>query len=97
MINSVTLLGILKERDQNEEAIRYLAVERDYKDSHGHFECDRLPLMYWTRDQKNVLFSLPEESLVVIRGRIETQNKIAIIIVESLNLVLGSGGKIESL
>lgn len=97
MINSVTVLGVLKANDENHEGVRFLEVERDYKDSYGNFQKDMLPLMYWTRDEKNVLFSLNDETLIVARGRIETFEDIIIIVVESLNLLSSKKNKVESL
>ena len=64
MINHVSLNGVLLERESN-SPIRYIEVTLQYKDDLGVYPKDIFPLMMWSRDDRNSLFSYSEALSVV--------------------------------
>lgn len=92
MINLVTVVGLLKEADL-EKCIRYIEIEREYKNENGVFVHDKIPLMYWTRDAKNRLFSFKEDSIVIIKGRLEKEVDLIYILVEAITFLHANSNK----
>ena len=84
MLNSVTIIGALQLRSSDDKRIRYLEVERYYSNFKESIIKDFVPLMNWNKDIKGEIFSLPDKSLVAIRGRLEVENKILVVVVETI-------------
>ena len=83
MINSVCIIGSLKEIDPFDNRVRYLLVERFYS-SFIKDEIDLIPICNWNKEAKGELFNYKNGSLVAIRGRIETLNQKIIIVCETI-------------
>lgn len=83
MLNSVVLMGTLKEKiDDN---IRILEVERDYKDNEGIFRCDRIKVKYWSNSSTCTFMQIKEGVPVLIKGRFESIDDKIYVIVESFD------------
>lgn len=79
MISNVFLIGILSAPIT--DTVRYLQVERNYKNSEGAFVTDRIPVIYWTKTANSFFMGLKEGSYVAVRGRMETHDKVGLIVV----------------
>lgn len=84
MLNSVTIIGALLSRSPIDKRIRYLEVERYYSNFKESIVKDEVPIMNWNRDSRGEIFSLPDKSLVAIRGRLEVESKLLVIVVETI-------------
>lgn len=84
MLNSVCVIGSLLEVSKEDPRIRFLLLERVYSNFKDHIITDKIPIMNWNKQAKGEIFSLPDHSLVVIRGRIESLEEKIIIITESI-------------
>ena len=83
-MNFVSLIGKLKGVDDNH--YRYLEVARP--DSATTAENLLIPCKYWTLDNSNLLTSLKEGTMLVIRGRIEQDSTIGVfVLVENVTVV----------
>ena len=83
MLNSVCIIGSLKQKDCKDERIRYLYVERFYSYFINN-EFDLVPLCNWNKENKGELFNFKDDALVAIRGRIETLNQKIVIVCETI-------------
>ena len=84
MLNSVSIIGALKNKDKLDARIRYLQVERCYDYSGIEKELDIVPLVNWNKEPTGEIFIFPDSTLVAIRGRIETVNQKMVIVVETI-------------
>ena len=83
MIISVCIIGALRDRCPQDERIRYLLVERFYS-TFINDEVDLVPICNWNKENKGEIFSFKENSLVAVRGRIESLNNFVVIVVETI-------------
>lgn len=80
-MNSVTLIGKL----QNSIDARTRIVEIVRTDGDGTI---KIPLRHWTRDENTLLNTLKEGAYVMIRGRIDNDDKIGIYVVtEQISII----------
>lgn len=84
MLNSVSIIGSLSKVDEKEPRIRYLLVERYYSNFSDNIEVDKIPICNWNKENKGEIFSFKENSLVAVRGRIESLNNFVVIVVETI-------------
>ena len=84
MLNSVSIIGSLSKVDEKESRIRYLLVERYYSNFSNNIEVDKIPICNWNKENKGEIFSFKENSLVAVRGRIESLNNFVVIVVETI-------------
>lgn len=84
MLNSICLVGSLVEIDNKEPRIRYLLVERVYTNFSDNLIIDKIPLCNWNKEVKGEIFTFKNNSLVAVRGRIETLNNNVVIVVETI-------------
>ena len=84
MLNSVSIIGSLSKVDEKEPRIRYLLVERYYSNFSDNIEVDKIPFCNWNKENKGEIFSFKENSLVAVRGRIESLNNFVVIVVETI-------------
>ncbi|HNX16089.1 MAG TPA: hypothetical protein PKO28_01750 [Bacilli bacterium] len=85
MISSVVLTGYLHEVIEE----RFRLVKTSAEDAFHPYEelVSMIPVLYWTRDQKNPLLSSAKGSYIVIRGHIECDKKIGLyILAETIQL-----------
>lgn len=94
MINHISLNGVLKNKDEF-YPIRYIEVTRQYKSEDGIYHKDIVPLMMWTKNEKNALFSYRDGTFVAIDGRIEMFQDKVVVIVESIMYLLGADVEIN--
>ena len=83
MLNSVCLIGSLKHRDKKDARIRYLLVERIFS-TFINDEVDYVPICNWNKEKRGEVFLHKDDSLVAIRGRIETLNGQIVIVCETI-------------
>lgn len=83
MLNSLSIIGSLLSVDETDKSIRYLLVERVYS-TNSKLEIDTIPLMNWNKSFKGELFVLPNNTMVAIKGRLETFNNKVVVICESI-------------
>ena len=83
-MNYVSLVGHIKHK--KDDKTRFLEVSRP--ESVDSADNMLVPCRYWTLDNNNLLTSLKEGLLVVIRGRIDVDDKIgAYVIVEQVLII----------
>lgn len=83
-MNSVSIIGALKQVDEKDPRIRYLFVERIYSTISFNSEIDLIPLVNWNKEPSGEIFVFPDSTMVAIRGRIETLNQKLVIVVETI-------------
>ncbi|MDD6302625.1 MAG: hypothetical protein PUA56_04940 [Bacillales bacterium] len=81
-MNSVTIIGVLKNRDEKNPEIRYIMLRRDYEISSSQGQDDLIGIMNWDKGSKGEIFSFKDESQVAIKGRIEIYLNRPVIICE---------------
>ena len=80
-MNSVTIIGKL----QNSIDARTRIIEIIREDGDGTI---KVPLKHWTKDENTLLNTLKEGAYVMIRGRIEVDEKIGIYVVsEQISII----------
>ena len=84
MLNSICLVGSLVEIDNKEPRIRYLLEERVFTNFADNLIIDKIPLCNWNKEVKGEIFTFKNNSLVAVRGRIETLNNNVVIVVETI-------------
>lgn len=84
MLNSVTVIGALKAQSSIDKRVRYLEIERYYSNFKDSIIKDEIPLMNWNKEPKGEIFSLPNGSMVAIRGRLEVIDTLVVIVVETI-------------
>lgn len=79
MISSVVVAGYLGKKMSG----GYRIVKTKFKDALEPFKCvvSEIPVLNWTRDEKNYLNDMEEGTFVVIKGHLEKVDKIGIYIV----------------
>lgn len=87
MLTNVFILGQIS--DVISDNLRYLEVERPYKENSGHFSTDKIPVVFWKRIPKDYFMTLKLGTYVAIRGRLETMEKIGVVIVADYVEFLG--------
>ena len=79
MISDVVISGNLSDRNPIDE--RFVDLETISIDGlSGKEIINKIPLLYWTRDVNNSLTRLKSGIFLVIRGRIEREEKIGLYI-----------------
>jgi hypothetical protein len=88
MITNVMAIGLMDEIITDN--IRYLLIERHYRESNGMFMVDRIPIRYWTRSVNSYFMSMRKGTLVGVKGRIEMVEGVGLCIMceffETLNI-----------
>ena len=85
MISDIVLSGIVSEKIDNRFRMLKTCQKRlsDGKEEEYH-----IPLLYWSRDNSNLLTSLKDGSKVLIQGRLESDKKIGLyVLVNVLQIV----------
>lgn len=76
-MNSIVLVG--KIAGELNEKTKYLEIGRiEYSEEDNNI---LVPVRYWTRDRRNFFQGLEKGKLVAIRGRIDTDKKIGLLII----------------
>jgi hypothetical protein len=90
MISNVMVIGLMD--DVISSNTRYILVQRGYRNVEGVFVEDKIPIRYWTRAENNYFMTMNKGTLVGIRGRLETDSGIGVLIMcdflETLHLPL---------
>lgn len=85
MISNIVLSGIVS--DKIDSRFRILKASQN-RLSDGKEEEYHIPLLYWSRDNSNLLTSLKEGTKILVQGRIETDKKIGLyVLVNILQIV----------
>ncbi len=80
-MTSVYIYGSIKHLDSEKEKV-YLEVERGYKDKNGVINKDLIPCKYWSKNTKNILFKLKDGTKLIVKGRLEKEDEVLVIIEE---------------
>lgn len=64
----------------------YIEVERGYKNQNGIIEKDLLLCRHWSKEKRNIFSIIKDDTLLLVKGRLETENNITIIIVEEFKV-----------
>ncbi|MDY0345077.1 MAG: hypothetical protein WCR77_00550 [Bacilli bacterium] len=86
MISDVFLTGRLSE--PLNETIRLVEIDRMIPEQ-GKFVVDKIPVLYWSKEPRSRFMKLTTGSLVVIRGRLQFEATIGLIIVAEQLAILG--------
>jgi|GEM_PF-664854 len=86
MISDVFLTGRLSEPVS--ATVRLVEIERMIPEQ-GKFVIDKIPVLYWSKEPRSRFMKLTTGSLVVIRGRIQIEGAIGLVIVAEQLAVLG--------
>lgn len=86
MISDVFLTGRLSEALN--ETIRIVEIDRMIPEQ-GKFVVDKIPVSYWSNEPRSRFMKLTSGTLVVVRGRIQIEGKIGLIIVAEQLAILG--------
>lgn len=86
MISDVFITGRLS--GPINETMRFVEIDRVIPE-HGKFVVDKIPVAYWSKEPKSRFMKLDDGVLVVIRGRLESEAKIGLIIVAEQLAILG--------
>ena len=73
-MNSITLVG--KIRGSLDAKTRLVEVNRPSGDS--NIDPISIPLRHWTREEKTLLSTLKDGTVVIVRGRLDHDNKIGL-------------------
>jgi hypothetical protein len=85
MISSIVITGYLNEIINE----KFRLVKTCAEDAFQPYEelVSYIPVLYWTRDQKNPLLSTKKGTYIVIRGHLESDNKNGLyILAETIQL-----------
>ena len=90
MISNVMVIGLMDDVVSNNT--RYICVQRGYRNVEGIFVEDKIPIRYWTRATNNYFMTMAKGTLVGVRGRLETDQEVGVLIMsdflETLHLPL---------
>lgn len=78
MISDVFLTGRMG--DKIDDDLRYIELDRPVPVSRK-FVCDKIPVSYWTHQALSSFMKLSVGALITLRGRLEINEKLGIIIV----------------
>ena len=81
MINHISMTAVLLDVDKEKSNVRYIEVQRNYKDNKGHYQKDVFPCMMWSKKDKGSLFVHKVGTVVAIDGRVEIEDNITYIII----------------
>lgn len=70
MVTTVMIVGEISEVIMNN--VRYLLVERSYRNYDGQFIVDKIPCQHWAKATNNYFMTIKNGTLVCVRGRLET-------------------------
>ena len=86
MISDVFLTGRLGEAINN--TVRIVEIDRMVPE-HGKFIIDKIPVSNWSKEPRSRFMKISGGTLVVIRGRIQIDEQIGLIIVAEQLAILG--------
>ncbi|MDD4154168.1 MAG: hypothetical protein PHT30_02000 [Bacilli bacterium] len=86
MISDVFLTGRLSE--SLNATIRIVEIDRMIPE-HGKFVIDKIPVSYWSNEPHSRFMKLTNGTLVVVRGRVQMEAQIGLIIVAEQLAILG--------
>ena len=86
MISDVYLTGRLS--SSINETMRFVEIDRMVPEQ-GKYVIDKIPVSYWSKEPSSRFMKLSDGTLVVIRGRLESEAKIGLIIVAEQLAILG--------
>lgn len=79
MITNVMAIGLID--DVIADNVRYILIQRPYRDVDGKFHTDLIPIRYWTRATNNYFMTMKKGTLIGIKGRIETVEGVGLTII----------------
>lgn len=86
MISDVFLTGRLTK--VLDKTTRYVEIERLIPDC-GQFVVDYIPVSFWNKEPNSHFMKLDEGTLIVLRGRIQSEERFGIIVIAEQLAVLG--------
>jgi single-stranded DNA-binding protein len=91
MITNVMMIGQIDEVIADN--VRYVNVERYYRDENNQFIVDKIPVVYWTRATNNFFMTMKKGTLICVKGRLEVNEDIGLLIVCDYLEMLDAGPK----
>ena len=95
MINHISLTAVLLDIDEHKKNVRYIEVQRNYKDVNGHYQKDIFPCMMWSKKEKGSLFLYKVGTVVAIDGRVEIEDNITYIIIECITFMFSNNTEVN--
>lgn len=86
MISDIVLTGRLKNIISKNKKFRI--IETTSEDVlNGKTIVSEIPILFWTREENNLLNRIPDDTFVIIRGRLESNKSIGLyVLVEHVQL-----------
>jgi hypothetical protein len=69
MISNVMVIGLIDEPIQDN--VRYIKIQRPYKNQQGIFVEDKIPIQHWTRATNQYFMTMKTGTLIGVKGRLE--------------------------
>lgn len=92
MISNVMVIGLID--DPVKDNMRYIRIQRPYRNHQGVFVEDLIPMLYWTRAINQAFMTMKKGTLIGVKGRLEVVEGVGISIIcdflEPLHLPLKS-------
>ena len=95
MINHISLTAVLLDIDEHKKNVRYIEVQRNYKDVNGHYQKDIFPCMMWSKKDKGSLFLYKVGTVVAIDGRVEIEDNITYIFIECITFMFSNNTEVN--
>jgi hypothetical protein len=90
MISDVFLTGRVGQKIDDD--LRYVELDRPVP-YNRQFVCDHIPVSYWSHQPNSIFMKLVDGALITLRGRLEINEKVGIIIVAEQFETLSSNPK----
>lgn len=87
MVNVVVFMGKIVKNDDIHKEIRYLEVVSDFKNNSNQFFKELIPVINWNKTNKGELFSFKENTLLLIKGRLEFFKEKFVVVCEQLTYI----------
>lgn len=95
MINHISMTAVLLDVDIEKSNVRYIEVQRNYKDNKGHYQKDVFPCMMWSKKDKGSFFVHKSGTVVAIDGRVEIEDNITYIIIECITYMFSTNTEVN--
>ena len=86
MLSSVFVSGRLGPAPKEGERVRFVEVDRLVPEENSKFKVDRIPVK--SQGRCGQFFSAKEGSFIIVKGRIEMDEKYGLVIVDELSEIL---------
>jgi len=81
MISDIVFSGYLGEK---EGIVRYVLCESKKNCFDDQTKISKIPTIYWSRNDRNLLFKLKKGDYVVVKGRLEYLDEVGLVVLVEL-------------